>query len=209
MADHRKRGGRVRARRRGPALEQAILSAAAAELAERGYAGLSMDRVAQRAGTNKNAIYRRWPSRAALGVAAYRQLAADDQPHPDTGTLRGDALELLRRANRGWSSRVGQIRRSLLAGVADDPELLRLIQERASDAGSADWLTVLGRAVARGEALPEALHPRVATVGVVLLRNEYITRGMATVSDDVLVEIVDEVYLPLIRGRGQIPERPE
>ncbi len=189
-------------RRRGAALEQAILRAAIDELAESGYAGLTMDRVAQRAGTNKNAIYRRWPSRAALGVAAYRALATGDQPLPDTGTLRGDALELLRRANRSWASPAGQLRRSLLAGVADDPELLALIQERVGDAGSAVWLTVLGRAVARGEARPEALHPRVATVAVVLLRNEYVSRGVPTAPDDVLVEIVDEVYLPLVRGRG-------
>jgi AcrR family transcriptional regulator len=194
-----------RGRRRGLALEEAILRAASDELVASGYAGLTMDAVARRAGTNKNAIYRRWQSRAALAVAAYRRLAAGDQPLPDTGTLRGDALALLRRAAGSWSSPVGQIRRSLLAGVADDPELLALIQERAQDAGSALWLTVLGRAVARGEARPEALHPRVATVAVVLLRNEYVTRGATPVSDDVLVEIVDEVYLPLVRGRGVTP----
>jgi hypothetical protein len=128
-------------------------------------------------------------------------MAGGDVPLPDTGTLRGDALELLRRANRTWSSPVGSVQRSLLAGVADDPELLALIQERANDAGSALWLTVVGRAVARGEAQPEALHPRVATVAVVLLRNEYVTRGMPTAPDHVLVEIVDEVFVPLIRGR--------
>jgi len=59
--------------------------------------------------------------------------------------------------------------------------------------------------VARGEAPPEALHPRVATVAIVLLRNEYITRGIATVPDSVLVEIVDEVYLPLVRRCGPAP----
>ena len=64
------------------------------------------------------------------------------------------------------------------------------------------WLTILGRAVARGEALPEALHPRVATVAMALLRNEYVTRGIAAVPDSVVVEIVDEVYLPLVRRRG-------
>jgi AcrR family transcriptional regulator len=190
-------------------LEHAVLRAAIDELLESGYAGLTMDRVAARAGTNKNAIYRRWPSRAALAVAAYRQMAAGDLPLPDTGSLRDDTLELLRRANRGWSSPVGSVRRSLLAGVADDPELLALIQERANDAGSAVWLTVLGRAVARGEARPEALHPRVATVAAVLLRNEYVTRGMPTAPDHVLVEIVDEVYLPLVRGRGMPPRVPE
>ena len=206
MTDHRMpRPERPRGRRRGADLVEAILRAAADELLDTGYAGLSMDRVAQRAGTNKNAIYRRWPSRAALAVAAYRQfrqLAGGDQPLPDTGSLREDALELLRRANRAWSSPVGAVQRSLIAGVAHDPELLALIQERATDAGSATWLTVLGRAVARGEAQPEALHPRVATVAVVLLRNEFVTRGIATTPDHVLVEIVDEVYLPLVRGRG-------
>jgi AcrR family transcriptional regulator len=179
-----------------------VLRAAIDELLAVGYAGLTMDRVAERAGTNKNAIYRRWPGRAALAVAAYRQMSGGDLPLPDTGTLREDALELLRRANRAWSSPVGSVQRSLLAGVADDPQLLALLQERANDAGSALWLTVLGRAVARGEARPEAVHPRVATLAVVLLRNEYVTRGIPTAPDYVLVEIVDEVYLPLVRGRG-------
>ena len=192
-------------RRRGAELERAILRAALDELAEAGYAGLTMDRVARRAGTNKNAIYRRWPNRAALGLAAYRQLAVADQELPDTGELRGDVLELLRGANRHWSSPAGDILRNLLAGAGDNPELLEQLRVQSADAGSGTWLTVLGRAVARGEAPPEALHPRVATVAVVLLRNEYITRGAPTVPDAVLVEITDEVYLPLVRGRG--PDR--
>lgn len=179
-----------------------MLRATIDELVAVGYAGLTMDRVAARAGTNKNAIYRRWRSRAALAVAAYRSMADGELPLPDTGTLRGDTLELLRRANRAWSSPAGAVRRSLIAGVADDPQLLALIQERSADAGSALWLTILGRAIARGEARPEALHPRVATVAVVLLRNEYVTRGFPSAPDEVLVEIVDEVYVPLVRGRG-------
>jgi hypothetical protein len=39
-------------------------------------------------------------------------------------------------------------------------------------------------------------------VAVVLLRNEYVTRGIPTAPNHVFVEIVDEVYLPLVRGRG-------
>ena len=199
----------VAERRRGAVLEQAILRAAAEELAEVGFPGLTMDRVAKRAGTNKNAIYRRWPSRAALAVAAYRQFAADSVELPDTGSLRSDVLELLRGANRQWSSPLGDVLRGLLAGLGDEPELLRRVQDASNDGGSAVWLTILGRAVARGEVAPEALHPRVATVAVVLLRNEFVTRGAPNVPDSVLVEIVDEVYLPLIRGRGDTaPARP-
>ncbi len=190
----------TRTRRRGAALETAILHAAATELAEHGYAGLTMDRVAKRAGTNKNAIYRRWPDRLALGVAAYRQLATTIEP-PDTGTLRGDALELLRRANRHWSSPLGAVLRELLAAAGGAQHLLAQLPGQSADAMTTMWLTVLGRAVARGEAAPTALHPRVATVAIVLLRNEFVTRGVPTAPDDVLVDIVDQVYLPLVRHR--------
>lgn len=186
-------------RRRGAELEEAILAAAVDELTESGYAGLTMDRVAARAGTNKNAIYRRWPSRLALGTAAYRRLATK-VPLPDTGDLREDALELLRGANRHWSSPLGAILRELLAAAGGTSEFLAQLQDQSAVA--APWLTVIGRAVARGEVAPEALHPRVATVAIVLLRNEFVVRGAPTAPDDVLVEIVDEVFLPLVRSRA-------
>jgi AcrR family transcriptional regulator len=188
-------------RRRGAVLEGAILRAAVDELTKSGYAGLTMDRVAKRAGTNKNAIYRRWPDRLALGIAAYRQLATTIQP-PDTGDLRDDVLELLRRANRHWSSPLGAILRELLAAAGGAQKLLAQQPEQPTDAMTAAWLIILGRAVARGEALPESLHPRVATVAMVLLRNEFVTRGVPTAPDEVLIEIVDEVYLPLVRQRA-------
>ncbi|WP_285706462.1 TetR/AcrR family transcriptional regulator [Microtetraspora sp. NBRC 16547] len=196
--------GAGQTRRRGAALEEAILRAAVDELTESGYAGLTMDKVAARAGTNKNAIYRRWPNRLALGIAAYRQLATTVPP-PDTGSLRGDVLELLRQANRHWSSPLGAILRELLSAAGGTSELLAQLQEQPGDAAAAPWLTTLGRAVARGEAAPEALHPRVATVAIVLLRNEFVVRGVPTAPDDVLVEIVDEVYLPLVRRLGPSP----
>ncbi|MFG1941895.1 TetR/AcrR family transcriptional regulator [Nonomuraea sp. NPDC048826] len=198
-------GVRAAGRRRGAELESAILRAAVAELSESGYAGLTMDRVARRAGTNKNAIYRRWPNRAALGVAAYRRLATDKLSPPDTGGLREDVLMLLRRINCGMASPQAEILRGLLAGVGDEPELLAELHAALADGGAGVWLTVVGRAVARGEAPPEALHPRVVTVALTLLRNEYVTRGLTTVPDADLVEIVDEVYLPLLRGRGLTP----
>jgi AcrR family transcriptional regulator len=197
--------GERASRRRGAALEEAILDAAAEVLTVSGVAGLTMDEVARRAGTNKNALYRRWPNRVALGVAAYRRLAAAEPVLPDTGSLRGDALELLRRANSTWSSPYGEILRGLIAAAGGVPELLAEL--RGPAAGGADgydaaWLTVLGRAVARGEAAPATLHPRVAGAPTALLRNEYVTRGVPAVPDEVLAEIVDEVFLPLVRGRS-------
>ncbi len=191
-------------RRRGAALEQAILQAAAEELRESGYAGMTMDKVARRAATNKNTIYRRWPHRAALGVAAYRHLAKTKTPVPDTGTLRGDALELLRQANKTWSSPQGTILRDLLAATSDEPQLLNLLRDLAGDTSmDTAWLTLLSRAVARGEAPPEAVHPRVASLPMTLLRAEYALRGRPEVQDEILTELVDEVFLPLVRGRAR------
>ncbi|MVU77738.1 TetR family transcriptional regulator [Nocardia sp. ET3-3] len=187
-------------RRRGPALEQAILRAAVDELLESGYPGMTMDSVAKRAGTNKNAIYRRWPNRAALGVAAYRQLASGALELPETGSLREDALELLRRANSHLASPLGEILRSLLSQLSTEPELLAQLREQSGDAGVRPWVTLLERGVARGEAPAAAVHPRVATTPIDLLRNEFVTRGAPTVPDEVLVDIIDTVYLPLIRG---------
>jgi AcrR family transcriptional regulator len=195
-------------RRRGAALEEAILRAAADELSESGYPGLTMDRVAARAGTNKNAIYRRWPDRLALGVAAYKLLATAVRP-PDTGELRADALELLRRANRHLSSPLGVILRDLMAAAGGARALLAELPEQSADAMTTMWLTVLGRAAARGEIAGADFHPRVATVAIVLLRNEFVTRGVATVPDQVLIEIVDEVFLPLVRGSGGTPPGQE
>ncbi|MFD0475592.1 TetR/AcrR family transcriptional regulator [Nonomuraea thailandensis] len=206
-------------RRRGQELEQAILKAAQDELLESGYARLTMERVAQRAGTNKNALYRRWPNRAALGVAAYAGLAAERTVIPDTGSLRGDVLALLRAANSHWSSPLGEILRGLLAGAADDPELLAILHSRATagttagttdgatDGGAGMWQAVLRRAGIE-------VTGRVATVAVGLLRNEFVTRGEPTVPDEVLVEIADEVYLPLVtalsrsRDTGPAPPAP-
>ncbi|RII17938.1 Transcriptional regulator, TetR family [Streptomyces sp. YIM 130001] len=189
-------------RRRGAQLEEAILQAAAELLKESGVPALTMDEVARRAGTNKNALYRRWPNRVALGVAAYHRLAATETVLPDTGSLRGDTLEMLRRANSTWSSPYGEILRGLIAAAGSTPELLAKLRDPAADsAHEAAWLTLLGRAVARGDAAPEALHPRVAYTPMALLRNEYVTIGAPTVPDAVLAEIIDEVFLPLVRGR--------
>ncbi|MFD4034698.1 TetR-like C-terminal domain-containing protein [Streptomyces sp. NPDC058637] len=104
----------------------------------------------------------------------------------------------MRRANSTWSSPYGEILRGLIAaaGSAQDCWPNWAIPRPAA------WLTVLGRAVARGEAAPEAPHPRVASAPVALLRNECMTRGVPVVPDAALVEVVNEVFLPLVRGRG-------
>ncbi|MEE6272411.1 TetR/AcrR family transcriptional regulator [Georgenia sp. MJ206] len=192
----------TRTRRRGAELEQAILRAAVEELSSSGYAGMTMDKVARRAGTNKNAIYRRWPQRVALAIDAYASLTDTPALTLETGSLRDAALELLRRANAHWSSPRGAILRDLLAASSDDPALLERLREHAgAEPMNAVWLKLLKRAVAGREAPAAAVHPRVAALPLMLLRGEYALRGVPTVPDSVIVEIIDEIFLPLVRGR--------
>ncbi|WP_285127250.1 TetR/AcrR family transcriptional regulator [Propionibacterium freudenreichii] len=78
-----------------------ILDAGWRELAGAGYAGLTFEAVAERAHTGKAALYRRWPKQgvAGAGVLSQRYFNAPATV-PDTGSLRGDVLAVLRGANR-------------------------------------------------------------------------------------------------------------
>jgi len=83
----------VRVRRHGAELENALLQAAWDEARAVGYAGLTMEGVAARAGTGKAVLYRRWPRRAELVLAAMRHhLGSISSEIPDTGDLREDVL---------------------------------------------------------------------------------------------------------------------
>ncbi|KAB2388859.1 TetR/AcrR family transcriptional regulator [Actinomadura montaniterrae] len=191
-----------RPRRRATEIDSAVLQAAIEELTERGYGGFTMDRVAARAGTNKTVIYRRWPSRTALAFAAYKQMVGRPQSPPDTGELRSDVLELLRSTAARMSSSAGtEILRGLMMDARSDPGLLAGIRDELAEGEPGVMLAILARAVARGEARQEALVPRIATLPIALLRNEYLMGGTAPISDQALIEIIDQVFLPLVRPR--------
>jgi AcrR family transcriptional regulator len=85
---------------RGAAVVGAVIRATFEELAEVGYAALSIDDVARRAGVNKTTVYRRWPTKEDLVRAALLGLPEDYFTMPDTGTLAGDLTELSRRMAR-------------------------------------------------------------------------------------------------------------
>uniref|UniRef100_A0AAU2VEM1 TetR/AcrR family transcriptional regulator n=1 Tax=Streptomyces sp. NBC_00003 TaxID=2903608 RepID=A0AAU2VEM1_9ACTN len=198
-ADHR-RGPR----RRGEELEGAILLATLDELTEVGYAALTMERVAARARTGKAAVYRRWSSRAQLVVDACRLGKISEVGLPDTGELRTDVLALLRQMSAKMDSPLGDIMRGLLGEMTRDPELAALIRERVHTVGPSTILVILERAVERGEVEPWVLTSRRASVATDLLRNQFLMFG-APVADEVLTEIVDDVYLPLVLSPAPKP----
>jgi AcrR family transcriptional regulator len=187
----------VATRRRGATLEHALLDAAWEELQASGYAKLTMERVAERAGTSRAVIYRRWRNRPELVIAAMRHR----QPVlsgaiPDTGTLRGDVLAVLRRA----SARITEIGPDTVIGMLSDlladEQAFAVTLDQLVRGGGEVMARVLDRAAARGETR-EHISPRVASLPLDLLRHELILTHQPP-SQNTLEEILDEIFLPLV-----------
>lgn len=200
--DHRKRP-----RRRGAALNQAIFQAALDELAEHGFANLTMERVADRAKASKASLYRRWPTRVELVMAAVYDVLVEAETTPDTGTLRGDLLMMFRQVAAQLEGPAGEAMRGLLSEALRDSE--RHAELRDHSQGNARRLTegVVWRAVQRGEVDPSVLRPRRLEAGFAMLRHYFLFRGVP-IPDQVIVEIVDDVVLPLLGVSVVSDEQP-
>ena len=142
---------------RGPKVRSAVLAATVRELAERGYAALSIEEVARRAGVNKTTVYRRWGDRQSLVAEAITdQLAA--VTIPETGDIHADlrawALSLIETLTHP----VGQAMIStMLIGAAHLPEVAdvkrRFFEDRMRRAEP-----MITRAIHRGD-LPADTDP--------------------------------------------------
>ncbi len=153
-------------RRRGQELDDAILDAAWAQLESAGYARFTVEAVAQRAGTSRPVIYRRWTDRDDLvGAAIAHELGRTRIPTPDTGSLRGDVIEVLRWANQVRSRLIPML--SVLVGAyftAGGPSFAELRARAFGQQPRGAIDEILDRAVARGEADPDRITARVRTV---------------------------------------------
>jgi AcrR family transcriptional regulator len=187
----------IATRRRGAALEDAILDATWFELETGGYSTFTFKAVADRAGTSRPVLYRRWATRASLASAAIvRHVKLHPLSVPDLGDLRDELCMLLRQfADRS------------------PPRLLRLIFEMSEDmaAEGASFMDsrfqefplqeILDRALQRGEIDEGQLKPRVVRLPLSLVLHEAVVT-MKEISDKAIAEIVDQIFLPLI-----IPQR--
>src|SRR6478735_2168064 len=187
-------------RRRGKELEDALLDAAWAELQENGYAGFTLEAVAERAGTSRPVLYRRWAGKDELvGAAIVHELSRDRVTVPDTGSLREDTLELLRRASETRGRLVPVL--SVLIGsyFSSTGTTFADVQERAFGGRASTAMDeILERATTRGEIDPARVTPRVRTVAVDLMRH-HLFLTFKPLSDSDIVGIVDEIFLPLVR----------
>jgi AcrR family transcriptional regulator len=184
-------------RRRGATLENALLDAAWEELQSSGYAKLTMERIADRAGTSRAVIYRRWQNRPELVIAALRHRQPVVRGRvPDTGTLRGDVLAVLGRVSSRLSAIGPDTVVGLLSDLVADEQTFDYVHDQLLRGGTEVMMTVLERAARRGEARPE-VSPRVARVPLDLVRHELILNPRAP-SQATIEEIVDEIFLPLV-----------
>jgi len=188
-------------RRRGRTLEAALLQAAWDELTEVGYAGFTIDGVAVRAGTSRAVLYRRWPNRPELIVAALRQHGRlDPFDVPDTGSLREDLLALLRHMSASVGEVTGVISFLIAYSFSEAGVSPSVLRERAlAETANSGMRQIIDRAVARGEIDPARLSPRIRSLPVDLVRHDVIMTQQP-VPDATLVEIVDRIFLPLVRA---------
>ncbi|GAA2495492.1 TetR/AcrR family transcriptional regulator [Winogradskya humida] len=184
-------------RRRGAALDDALLDATWAELTDRGYELLSPESVAERAGTSKSVVYRRWPTKGDLVRAALLHIAGRDPiTAPDTGGLRDDVIALLRQVNTrrvalasALIAQLSDLHRATGTTIDDLRTSLTTGQRSAME-------EIVARAVARGEVNPAKLTWRIVRLPEDLFRHELLMTSQA-VPDEDIIEIVDTIFLPL------------
>ncbi len=139
---------------RSARVREAVLSAAFAELGEKGYDGFSVEAVARRSGVHKTTVYRRWPTRDALVVDALDSRGDCPSPIPVTGMLRVDLRAYAEDVFAKLSSPHGKaMLKSLVSAVDQSPDILEKVESfwrERLDAGAA----VIARGIERGELPP-------------------------------------------------------
>ncbi len=146
-------------RRLDPSRDAAILQATLDGLADSGYDRLSMDDIAARARAGKGAIYRRWPSKAALVVDAIVWWRARTFAIvvPDTGSLQGDVEALI--AEIPDFDDAARTMINVVLGVATaasrDPALAAALDNNVMERPRQMIRALLAQAVARGEVPPD------------------------------------------------------
>ncbi|MEU1460988.1 TetR/AcrR family transcriptional regulator [Streptomyces sp. NPDC005727] len=149
-----------RPRRRAPAgaavlredVTEAIRAAVFEELAAVGYARMSIEGIARRAGVGKTAVYRRWRSKLHLVLDVVSAMAVLGLPVPDTGSLEGDLRLLYGVTSRALRHPVAsQIIPDLQAEAARSPEIAEALQKAVRDGQDSVASKIVAAAERRGE----------------------------------------------------------
>ena len=141
-----------RGRRRSESAHQAVLRAASELLRERGYAGLTIEAIAARAGVGKQTIYRWWPSKGAVVLDAFRNDLAADPPPADDGDAGPDpAAQVRRMAATLTDPTFGPYIAALTCEAQLDPVFAAAFRREIVDPSREGWRAIFARARAAGE----------------------------------------------------------
>jgi len=180
-------------------LEDAILDAAWTELMDHGYADMTLESVAQRAGTSRPVLHRRWPSRTRLATAALaRYLALNPIEIPDLGSVGVEMSLLLRKLSERARPDLLRLFFDMTGDLADAKSSFADV--RAEITNGRLIRTILDRGIARGEVDPDRLTPRIVALPTDLARHEMLMT-LKPLPDEVIREIVEEIFLPLVARR--------
>ncbi|MFG1750206.1 TetR/AcrR family transcriptional regulator [Streptosporangium sandarakinum] len=146
----------MNARRRSDARTETIIKATLDLAREVGYAKLSIEAVAARAGVGKDTIYRRWSSKAMLFLDAVLTSSSPSLEHRDTGDIMADLREVMVQAvdllaRPPW----GPLYRDLIGEAQHNPEVAAALNERFIQPQTADTLARLRTAQEQGRLAPD------------------------------------------------------
>ncbi|MBN6038234.1 TetR/AcrR family transcriptional regulator [Amycolatopsis sp. 195334CR] len=183
--------------RGGQARQDELLAATIDVLRETGYDRLTIDAVVARARASKATVYRRWPNKAALVVAAFTRAIEISQEPPDTGSLREDLVAVLGGLMTELD-RLGDVMTGLIGELRRSPELAEAMRGGFIAARRELMMQVFERAKARGEFTGDAYLDTLWYLGPALVFFRTLMLGEPV--DSAFVEhVVDDIVLPLLR----------
>lgn len=144
-------GVRPQGRPRSERARRAILKAAGELLDSNGFAGVTAEAIAARAGVSKATIYRWWPNKAAVITDSFLELTAPEIDFVETGSVREDLRLQMRSLIRTFAGKSGQTIAALIAEGQSDPEVADAFRSRWICARREETERVLRRGVERGE----------------------------------------------------------
>ena len=171
-----------------------MLAAAVELLAEAGFARLTMEQVAARAGVGKASLYLRWPNKVALVAEAIQHHSGVVPDLPDTGTLPGDMRAFLRALLRAYGA-ASRAMAAVVGEVDSHPELRAAWRQGLAAALNGRAREIVERAVERGELPATTDVELLSMLPVTILQSWRLEHGHSP--DDAAVErIVRQFYTP-------------